>query len=77
MIVSTTKSVDKASIWLPSSKYYCFGKKFIILTPLVGEGTIYSNGFFTIQRICLQFGEFELYWGAVFLLKSVHTFHDF
>ena len=37
----------------------------------------YCGHFFTIQRIWLQFKEFELYWGAVFFLRSVHTFSLF
>ena len=34
---------------------------------------IISAGYYC-ARIFLQFKEFELYWGAVFFLRSVHTF---
>ena len=48
--------------------------RFLIAAVSLSDGYYLGALLFKIQRIWLQFKKFELYWGAVLFLRSVHTF---
>ena len=45
-----------------------------IVTALINTRTAIAGAIIGFFVFFLQFKEFELYWGAVFFLRSVHTF---
>ena len=47
------------------------------LNLVINSRTAIAGAIIALLLVFLKFKEFELYWGAVFFLRSVHTFHDF
>ena len=47
---------------------------YLLIAALILSAGYYSAPIFYNSKNFLQFKEFELYWGAVFFLRSVHTF---